>query len=103
MVSGMNRGWSVLCGILLNGMGKNSIFHLKRGRGEKVIVSSQAKQKARVITLAKSKMDRYSKKEFIKSSIPSDWIIAVSYNLGINELAGKDQIVLYVMGSQKSN
>jgi hypothetical protein len=35
MVSGINRGWSVLCGFLLNVMDKNSVFHLKRGRGEK--------------------------------------------------------------------
>ena len=35
MVAGINRGWSVLCGILLNGMDKNSVFHLKMGRGEK--------------------------------------------------------------------
>lgn len=40
MVSGINKGWSVLGGILLYVMDKNSIFHLKRGRGEKVIVSS---------------------------------------------------------------
>jgi len=35
MVSGINRGWSVLCGIILYVMDKNSVFHLKRGRGEK--------------------------------------------------------------------
>lgn len=35
MVSGMNRGWAILCGILLNGMDKNSVSHPKRGRGEK--------------------------------------------------------------------
>jgi hypothetical protein len=45
MVSGINRGRLVLCGILLNGRDKNSVFHLKRGRGEKEIVSSQAKNR----------------------------------------------------------
>jgi len=35
MVSGINRGWSVLGGFLLNGRDENSVFHLKRGRGEK--------------------------------------------------------------------
>jgi len=38
-----DRGWSVLCGILLNVMDKNSVFHLKRGRGEKGIVSANKK------------------------------------------------------------
>jgi len=45
MVSGINRERSVLCGILLYVMDKNSVFHLKRGRGEKEIVSSQAKNR----------------------------------------------------------
>jgi hypothetical protein len=35
MVSGINKGWSVLGGILLYVMDKNSVFHPKRGRGEK--------------------------------------------------------------------
>jgi hypothetical protein len=35
MVSGINREWSVLCGILLNGKDENSVFHPKMGRGEK--------------------------------------------------------------------
>ena len=35
MVSGINRERSVLCGILLYVMDKNSVFHLKRVRGEK--------------------------------------------------------------------
>jgi len=29
------RGGFILCGILLNVMDKNSVFHLKRERGEK--------------------------------------------------------------------
>ena len=43
MVSDADRGWSVLCGILLNVMDKNSVFHLKRGRGDKGIVSANKK------------------------------------------------------------
>lgn len=35
MVSGWNKGGSVLCGILLNGMAENSVFHLKRRGGKK--------------------------------------------------------------------
>jgi hypothetical protein len=45
MVSGINKGRLVLCGILLNGRDKNSVFHPKMGRGEKEIVSSQAKNR----------------------------------------------------------
>ena len=37
---GHKYGWAVLCGILLYVMDKNSVSHLKRGRGDKVIVSS---------------------------------------------------------------
>ena len=42
MVSGINKGWSVLCGILLYVMDKNSVPHPKMGRGEKGIVSSRS-------------------------------------------------------------
>jgi len=35
MVSGINKGRLVLCGILLNGRDKNSVSHPKRGRDEK--------------------------------------------------------------------
>ena len=35
MVSGINKGWSVLGGILLYVMDKNSVSHLKMGRGKK--------------------------------------------------------------------
>ena len=38
---GHKYGWAVLCGILLYVMDKNSVSHLKMGRGEKRIVSVQ--------------------------------------------------------------
>ena len=42
MVSGINRERSVLCGILLNGIDKNSVSHLKMGRGEKSGLSARS-------------------------------------------------------------
>ena len=42
MVSGINKGWSVLGGILLYVMDKNSVFHPKMGRGEKSGLSARS-------------------------------------------------------------
>ena len=51
---GHKYGWAVLCGILLYVMDKNSVSHLKRGRGEKVIVSSWSAYQSKTPRLYKS-------------------------------------------------